>query len=418
MPKIKPFRGVVYNAKKIRNMATVVAPPYDIIPKKLQEELYRICPHNIVRIELNKITPSDNSRDNRYTRSQRFFESWLKSGIMIQDEKPAIYVYSQRYKNGTKPIERIGFIGVMDTGGQSAKKVLPHENTLAAPKTDRLNLIRKVKANLSPIFFLYDDPRHEIMRLLKKAAAKKPFMDVVYEGVRNRAWRMDDERDVAKLQRLMEAKPTFVADGHHRFEVSRMYAAESGRASSKYVMVYFAESDERTLTVLPAHRLVIDAGGLSAAGIRQRLEPYFRMERKHSLAAVLAGMRSRADKHVFGMYLGKGEYWLLTLKEMSDVDKAIKDKPKAWKELDVSILHLFIFQHALGVKDDDDNIEFVKSPQETAALVDKGPYKAAFFLNPTKVAQIKRVARIGEKMPRKATYFYPKPISGVVIHKH
>jgi uncharacterized protein (DUF1015 family) len=116
------------------------------------------------------------------------------------------------------------------------------------------------------------------------------------------------------------------------------------------------------------------------------------------------------------MYLGKGKYYVLKLKDIGESDRAIADKPKEWKRLDVSILHRFIFSHVLGIKDTDENVEFVKSPEETARLVDRGPFKVAFFLNPTKVSQIKRIARIGERMPRKATYFYPKPVSGVVVN--
>ena len=114
----------------------------------------------------------------------------------------------------------------------------------------------------------------------------------------------------------------------------------------------------------------------------------------------------------------KGDRGSVSALTKQAVDEAIENKPAAWKRLDVSILHLFIFQHVLGIRDDDDNIEFVKSPRETASSVDAGKFTCAFFLNPTKVAEVKRIARLGEKMPRKATYFYPKPVSGVVINKH
>jgi uncharacterized protein (DUF1015 family) len=117
------------------------------------------------------------------------------------------------------------------------------------------------------------------------------------------------------------------------------------------------------------------------------------------------------------MYLGKDAFYILKLKDIAVSDKAIKDKPKDWKRLDVSILHLFIFQHLLGVKDTDDNIGFLKDPSETKKAVDDGEFKAAFFLNPTEVAQVKKIAKIGERMPRKATYFYPKQLSGLVFNK-
>jgi len=418
LPQIRPFRGVVYNPKKIKNLAPVVAPPYDIIPKKLQDRLYRASPYNFVRIELNRITASDNARDNRYTRAAKLFDAWLKSGVLAQDDKDTIYVYSQTYETDGRSIERIGFISLMEIESKG-KSVLPHENTLMAPKTDRLNLMREVKANLSPIFVLYDDASHTILKLLKRTATgKKPFMDVVFEGVRNRAWRLDDPAGIKKLERLMADKDTFIADGHHRFEVSRMYSNEARGPASKYVMVYFVESSETMLTVLPAHRLPIDMGGLTKEEITGRLKKFFRIEKVSGLKAMMARMEALRAQHAFGMYLGRGGWHILVLKDIKAVDEAIQNKPPAWKRLDVSILHLFIFQHVLGIRDDDENIEFVKSPRETAACVDAGDFTCAFFLNPTKVAEVKRIAKLGEKMPRKATYFYPKPISGVVINKH
>lgn len=425
MPYIKPFKGMIYNTDMLSDLSKVVSPPYDIIPKAMQDELYRTHPHNFVRLELGKIKPGDNAKDNRYTRAKKFFDSWLEKKIMIKDEKDTIYVYSQTYKEQGKIIDRIGFIALMGLD-EGKKKVLPHENTLLAPKVDRLDLMRNIRANLSPIYVLYDDNRHTILALLKKASLKKPFIDIRFEGIRNRAWKIDDPAAIKKIQRVMRNTDTFIADGHHRFEVTRMYSKEVQRTNvpravkeaSKYVMVYFVESNEGMLTVLPAHRLPKDIGGLKKEEILSRLEEFFTIEKATGLNAMMARIEKLQKSHAFGIYLGGGKYYVLKLKSMAPVERAIKNKPKDWKKLDVAILHLFIFQHVLGIRDSDDNIEFVKSPQETAKSVDRGAFKVAFFLNPTKVSEIKRIAKIGEKMPRKATYFFPKPISGVVINKH
>jgi uncharacterized protein (DUF1015 family) len=426
LPQIKPFRGVVYNTKKIRNLASVVAPPYDVISKKQQESLYRANPYNIVRLELGKIKSSDDQADNRYTRAKRFFESWLADGTMIRDGKEAFYIYSQQYKQSGKTIERFGFMGLMGLDPNENKKVLPHENTLAAPKVDRLDLMRSVRANLSPIYVLYDDAGDKIARILKNACRRtKPFMDIYFEGIRSRTWRLDDPKAIGNIERLILKKDVFIADGHHRYEVARMYSEELDRKgvpdavkeSSRSLMVYFVASDEKMLTVLPAHRLPRDIGRLTKDEIMKRLEPYFHIREVAGLKAVMATIARLKEKHAFGMYAGGGKFAVLVLKDVKESDSVMKDKPKDWKRLDVAILHRFIFQHLLGIKDSDENIEFVKSPEETAKLVDKGAFKVAFFLNPTEVEQVKRIAKLGEKMPRKATYFYPKPISGVVINK-
>lgn len=427
MPQIKPFRGVLYNTKKIKDLAKVVAPPYDVISKKQQEDLYRANPYNIVRLELGKIKPSDDATDNRYTRAKRYFESWLADGAMIRDGKEAFYVYSQQYKHSGKTIERIGFMGLMGVESGDGRKVLPHENTLLAPKVDRLDLMRSVRANLSPIYVLYDDTQDKVARILKDTCRRtKPFMDIYFEGIRSRTWRLNDPKAIRTIERLISKKDIFIADGHHRFEVARMYSEELSRKgipenikeASRSLMVYFVASDKKMLTVLPAHRLPREIGKLTKGEIMKRLEPYFHMRQVSGLKAMMAAIARLKDKHAFGVYTGGGKFTVLVLKDVKVSDGVIKDKPKDWKRLDVAILHRFIFQHVLGIKDSDENIEFVKSPEESSKLVDKGAFKAAFFLNPTEVEQVKRIAKLGEKMPRKATYFYPKPISGAVINKY
>jgi len=414
LPEIKPFRAVRYNKSKVPDLSLVVAPPYDIIPKKTQDELYRRDAHNVVRLILNRITPKDTPRDNRYTRSKKFFDKWLEDDILIRDSADSFYVYSQKYKQDGKNIEQIGFIGLMalDLGG---KKVLPHENTLAAPKEDRLELMRAVRANLSPIFILYDDG--DTTGLLKKFRAEnKPVADVVWEGARHTVWQLSDPAVIKKIRSRMKAKGAFIADGHHRYEVAKLYAKES-RENPKYMMVYFVEADEKMVTVLPAHRLIRDLGGLGKSAVIERLKRSFSVKKVPGLRRMMAELAGRTGDHLFGAYLGKGDFYILKLEDEAASDVAIKNKPEEWKRLDVSILHLFIFQRVLGVKDTDDNIEFLKSPLETVRGVDGGKFKAAFFLNPTKVSQVKRIASLGARMPRKATYFYPKPLSGLVINK-
>ncbi|MDD5495929.1 MAG: DUF1015 domain-containing protein [Candidatus Omnitrophica bacterium] len=427
MPTIRAFKGVIYNAKKAGDISRVVAPPYDVIPSKMQEDLYRAHPNNIVRLILGRIEAGDDTTNNRYTRARDFYDSWLKDRVLVRDTADSFYVYSQAYKDASgKNIERTGFIGLMrlDTGGK--RTVLPHENTLAAPKVDRISLMRSVKANLSPIFVLYDDEQERVMKILKKACSKDNlFIDVSFEGVRNRVWRLDGADDIKKIERLMSAKDIFIADGHHRYEVAANYSKEVDekgadavlKRNSKFVMVYFVPSAEKTLTVLPTHRAVKDTGNIGKEDIMGRLKKYFDIKKAADIGSSLSGLSRMRGACAFVIYLGKGEFYILRLKDYKISDKSIKGNSRDWKRLDVTILHRFLLERVLGIRDDEENIEFVKEPDEAAHLVDNGGFKAAFLLNPTKVSQIKRIAILGEKMPRKATYFYPKPLSGLVINK-
>ncbi|MFH0763969.1 MAG: DUF1015 domain-containing protein [Candidatus Omnitrophota bacterium] len=418
MPKVKPFKAVRYNTAKVKDMSRVVSPPYDVISPKLHDELYRRDEHNFVKIELNRIEPSDGETRNRYTRSRDLFESWLKDGVLARGDNDALYIYALKYNKPAKTIEQVGFIGLMGLEPEGGNRVLPHENTLAAPKEDRLKLIRAVKANLSPIFVLYEDRAHGLTQILKKfMSGNKPLIDIESDGVRHRLWKIEDRNSIRKIGKMMARKDIFIADGHHRYEVSRMYSREAGTDSSKYMMVYFVEMDDRMLTVLPAHRILKNIGNLNKDEVLKRAERFFRVEKAASLNALMARMSKASGKHAFGMYLGKKDYRLLRLKSVKDSDKAIENKPAPWKRLDVSILHHFIIQHMLGIRDDDDNVEFLKSAEDSVDAVDSGKFKLAFFLNPTKVTEVKKIAGIGERMPRKSTYFYPKPLSGLVINK-
>ncbi len=424
MPTVRPFRAIRYNAEKLRDLSRVVAPPYDVIPIEEQDKLYSIHPNNVIRLILNKITPKDTGTDNRYVRAKEFFDLWLEKKILVRDEKDSFYIYSQRYMDGKRTVDQVGFVGLMELESGGRDKVLPHENTLAAPKKDRLNLTRAVMANLEPIFVLYDDS--PVTKLLNKyRASHRAIIDIKREGVKHSVWKVDDLKTVRAIEAGMKNKNIFIADGHHRYEVAKMYSREVLRSSlpkklkdsAKYIMVYFVESDEKMLTVLPAHRLIKEMNGLKKNDIIKKLTGFFHIEKAAGLKPMMARLASLRAGHAFGMYLGRNDFYTLRLNDVSESDSVIRDKPEAWKHLDVSILHIFIFQHVLRLRDDDDNIDFLKDPVRCVKAVDSGEFGSAFFLNPTKVSEVKKIARMGERMPRKSTYFYPKQLSGLVINK-
>lgn len=421
MPLIRPFKAILYNKKKIKDIAKVVAPPYDVIPPKMQSGLYRKHEYNIVRLILGKIKKSDSESDNRYTRARKFLESWLKSGILIPDDKESIYIYSQKYKYDNRWIERIGFISLMRLSMNNKicrTRVLPHENTLKAPKADRLNLTRSVKASLSPIFMLYEDDKSKISSILKDAAANtKPFIDINIDNIRNRVWRLSDKDTIERIERFMSGRNIFIADGHHRYETAVNYANETNSESSKYTLAYFCKLDDDSLTILPTHRLIKDVENLDLGKVLERLGRFFVIEKYVSAKKCVLRLKALKDHHAFGMYMGGRKFYCLRLKDMAAAHARMGMFSRDWKSLDVAILHLFVIQNVLAIRDEDDNIEFVKDADEAIKLVDRSKFKIAFLLNPTKVSEMKKVAEHGEKMPKKATYFYPKPLSGLVIRK-
>ncbi len=425
MAIIKPFRGILYNRNMIGDLSKVLTPPYDIITPRQQSRYYKAHPYNFIRIILGKAATNDGKVNNRYTRAKDYFEGWIKDGILIKDKVASIYIYNQEYIHNGKRMRRLGFVSLAKLEEEGPKCFLPHEHTFAAPKEDRFKLMKEVRANLSPIFSVFSDDDNRITEtLIAYIRAHKPIIDIEFEDVKHKVWRMSDKVMIMKLISLMKDKQALIADGHHRYEVALKMRNVMRRANSKgsrnydYVMMYFAISDENALTILPTHRMV---EGLSYANFRKnipKLKEFFdiiSVEDKLKMFALMEAKKKRA----FSVYLGKGDYFCLLLKHKT-IHNFIKAKYSVhWKNLDVVILHNLIFKKVLGMKGKtaEKAIHFTRDPKVAFEWVDRGKDRAAFFLNPPLLDDVKKIAQCREKMPHKTTYFYPKPLSGLMINK-
>ncbi len=425
MTIIKPFRGYRYNPAAVGRLSKVITPPYDVINKDQQSAYYRSHPHNFIRLDLGKTFSSDDKSDNRYTRAGRFLEEWIEKGILAEEDKECVYVYAQRYRENGRLKERLGFISLARLEEDRTKGFLPHERTFKGPKLDRLNLMKETSANLSPIFSIVFDDNKKIIRLLKSVAKGRPALDVEFEGTRNRIWLMSEVKEIRLLKEAMARKKALIADGHHRYEVALEYRRHMLKAKKEaipgahdYVMMYFATSDKDGLTILPTHRMV---EGISGASFRKKMAKI-----KRFFDIIYAGNRKRMfslmksdGKHVIGVYLGRRDYFCLSLKQ-KDARNLIKSKHSVyWRNLDVVILHNLIFEKVFGMKGKaaEDSIYFTRDPDVAFDWVDKGKGRTAFFLNPPALEDIKNIVRSRERMPHKTTYFYPKPPSGLVINR-
>jgi len=425
MADIKAFKGYIYNKEKVEDISQVLAPPYDVISSEMQDDLYRKNEFNVVRLILGKEEKNDNGSKNRYKRAKAFFEDAVKKDILVRDERDSIYIYEQEYSIPGGKKKRIGFISLMKIEDPETSKVLPHERTFSNPKKDRLRLIKEVKANLSPIFSIFEDEDDAVTDILEKESKKPPIFDVLYDDIKQRLWRISDSKDIEKIRKAMNDKQIFIADGHHRYEVALNFRNKM-RAKTKtntndalynYVMMYFASLNETRLTILATHRAIKDIGGLSKDDILKYIGKHFKITKFANFDDMISKLEVSKKPFACGMYDG-ANYVLLELEDIAGVEQIIREKkPAEWKRLDVTILHRFILKRILKVKDNHDNITYLRDAGSAVDRVKNGDYKLAFFLNPTKLDQVKGIARMGEKMPHKSTYFYPKLLSGVVINK-
>ncbi|HSV43793.1 MAG TPA: DUF1015 domain-containing protein [Candidatus Bathyarchaeia archaeon] len=416
MTEIIPFRALHYNKDKIKDLNQVVCPPYDVISEEQQRHYYKVSQYNFIRIMLAKQNAEDSKDDNRYTRSKKIYEEWLKDQILIRDENPAIYFYRQEYKVMGERHSRLGFIALMKI--HSENKIYPHEKTHAAAKEDRFKLWKTVNASLSSIFVCFSDKERTVEKIfLHELAQKTPFMDISdTDGVRHIVWRVDDQKLIEGVVNTMSNQAVFIADGHHRFEVAgqiQQWKAQhnphhTGNELYNYVMTYFTNMDSKDLQIFPMHRIVRAFPQDMAF-----LEEHFRIDRiktKDELLVLLA--KAGHNEHTFGLCRRNG-LWLLRLKNKMLIDKVVTEGSAEYKRLDATILKYFIFDQ-VGITSED--IIYTKEMSDVINMVEAGTAQAGFLLNPVRIQQLKEIALNGEKMPPKTTYFYPKLLSGLTVH--
>jgi uncharacterized protein (DUF1015 family) len=435
VPEIRPFRALRYDPEVATDLAVVVAPPYDVIGPELQRRLLDRHPRNVVRLDLPPVEPGDDP-DERYRRAARTLAAWRSDGTFHKDPRPAIYVYEQVYRVPGSGVERTqrGFFARLRLeafGPESG--VLPHERTLAAPREDRYRLLRATGVNTSPVVGLYDDASGGASAILASIAARRPDIDVTDDdGVVHRLWVAPADGDnadhVAELVRIAARDAVTIADGHHRYETALRYRDERRMSRSceedpafDYLLMLFLETTAEPLTVLPTHRVVRGLGPGGLASLQEGLPGLFdiaRANRQALDAAFGAGLAAGGEGR-FGLWTRTGGS-ILTARR----DAFRSGEPPggaALGELDVTILGSALERLAgidAAAVAGGQRVAYTKSVAEALDWVDRGVdgADAAFLLEPTPVASISAVAREGDVMPQKSTYFYPKALTGLVIN--
>ncbi len=431
MAKIFPFRGTHFNKEKVKDYSQVTTLPYDRVTPELQDKYYKASEYNIVRIIKGRESSEDAPDNNVYTRAAETLKQWLESGVLVQDEEPAIYVYHQEFTapDGQSYVRK-GMTVQVELEDYASGKVKPHERTLSAPKEDRFKLLIHTDTHFGQIFQLYPDDENKVMRLLDKHTERSPDM-VAHneeEDVVHKMWAVSDPDTIASVQREMEEKPLFIADGHHRYETAinyrnyrlQEYAGGESTQNPRNAMVTMVGMSDPGLVVLPTHRVIHSLPSFDIQSFLKQLEEYFAVEKRPNKDTTLFSLSELAkdtSAHAFGLYY-EGEFWLLQLKNADIVARLAPERSDAWRSLDVAILHEVILEYILGITKEAQaakaNIDYERHPDSAIRLVDKGGHQLAILMNPTKLSQIREVAGRGEVMPQKSTDFFPKLITGLV----
>ncbi len=406
---LRPFRALRYAADGAA-LAALTSPPYDVIDDAERTQLLAEDPHNVVRL----ILPEDGTDGtSRYEIAAQQLREWQADGTLTRDATPALYVYEE---TSDGHVQR-GLVGGVGLARAEAGIVLPHEDTMAGPVSDRLALSAATEANLEPIFLVYEGGG-AASALVAAADQRTPLIETTTaDGIRHRIWAIDDPAEIESIAADLRARRATIADGHHRYANYLRYQADrraegAGAGPWDFGLTLLVDTSVFGPQVHPIHRVI---PSLPAAAAAQAAARAFTVTptaaRGDELLDVLAKAGAQGPAFCRG---GRANAWLLTDPDPAAAAEALPaDRSPAWRALDVSLAHHLLVRKVWGLSDTEDVVGF--RHDLPAALAAAGTTGTALLLNPTPVEAVAAVAAAGDRMPRKSTLFTPKPRTGLLI---
>jgi uncharacterized protein (DUF1015 family) len=431
MAQIRPFRGIRYASGNKPSFGKVLAPPYDVISTDQKKELLKSSPLNVIRLIVGNPSHEEHHASD-YASARKHFKAWQKSEALKRDAVPSIYIYQQVFKIDGKTYERTGFVGLSELTPFGKKKggILAHEHTLSGPKADRLKLMKACHANFSCIFSLYPDQKG-VGALLKKATSRKPDVTVSYpKEIVNKIWKVSDPKWIANLKAKMKGETLFIADGHHRYETALAYQVFRAKGNREklgtrpfdHVMMMFVAMKDPGLVILPTHRMLPHKFAASPSLLLSRLSSLGEI---HPYEKPLSGSapwnwlaKLGAKRPTIGFSFDGKKLFALQFSPAVRGSDLLKGLSDAQKGLDVTLLHRMILEPFFGITKEkvEHEISFTSKAEEAVQALKKDDFGLVFFLNPTRIDQLREVAMKQERMPQKSTYFYPKLVTGLVFN--
>ncbi|MBV8463650.1 MAG: DUF1015 domain-containing protein [Acidimicrobiales bacterium] len=391
MPRFEPFHGLRYDAGRV-DLDAVISPPYDVIGSEQRAQLAARHSANSVHVELPE--PDNRAGLDRYQHAAQLWTEWQEDGLLRSDDDAAFYAYRMTGPDGRTTH---GVIGALGIDPDSTGEILPHEQTLPKPASDRLDLLRATRANLSPIWglsmaagltatFLPDGP--------PDATATDD------DGVAHALWVLDDPATVDAVRTAVSKAPVVVADGHHRYQTAITYAEErpdhDRRAGAGAIMALVVELTEEELAVGPTHRTL--SGLPDGLDLVDAFSSWFDVTRAGDFDDRTVGALGSTGALALIMESGA---WLLSPKDGTP--------EAAGSDLDSSMVALVFAELP------DHELRFWSDWRDAVGALAPDGAQAAVLLRAVTVEQIEEWARAGRRMPPKSTYFFPKPRTGMVF---
>lgn len=417
MAEIKPLRAWRYNKKLAENIDELTSPLFDVVSEKQRVALYKN--------EYNSIHLSVPLGPDAAEHAAQTLQEWKQNQIIIQDPLPGIYVYYQYFSLPGRKREfvRKGFICNIKAYDWSEKEILRHENTIPKAVNERIALLEKTELNVSPTHGLYTDKTFELEKYMDESMLNPIYETEDYQGVRDVLSVIHDAKAIKRFIEVIGEKKVILADGHHRYEGSLQYRKEqteknlahTGKEGYNYHLMFLTNTEADDLRILPTHRLVKGLENFNESALLEKLAAFFiikPLENPYDVNEIILG-----KKWAFGL-LFKEEAYKIRLKP--EVFSLLSwNFPEEIKELDLTVMHYFIFEKVLGIpgktQRNSDKISFERNFAECLAEVIKGEAQFALITKEISIEDVKRVCYSGYTLPQKSTYFYPKVICGFLF---
>jgi uncharacterized protein (DUF1015 family) len=366
VPHLKPFRALRYDPGTVGPLDAIVSPPHDVVSPERREELVTASPYNVIRL-LSPESPEE---------AARLWRRWQEEGALIREPEPGVWVLEESFPGGDGGTRvRRGLVARVELQPYSAGKILPHERTFERQKDARLDLLRAVRAKLSPVFLIHEGASPEV-------PAREADLEATLDGTRSRLWRVTGNGAVAEALAAIAGR-FLIADGHHRYETVLRFHEEEGSEATAYVLATLVSRDDEGLEILPTHRLV--------TGAVPELDGAFRLtEVEPSGEAALNALAGVSREHPAFVLLRRGDAVLAEA---------------AGEELDTTVIDRL----PLG------EVRYTPSAVAAEEAVRAGRADAAFLVRAPTLDQVLAVALAGERLPAKSTYFFPKLTSGLLF---
>ena len=417
MAEILPLRAWRYNQDRFQNIDDLTSPLFDVVSERQRQELYH-NPYNSIHISVPAGAEPAQA-------AARLVEAWKQQGTVVQDKMPTIYVHYQyfTFPGSSQEFVRKGFVCFIRAYDWEDKVLLRHENTMPKSVNDRLELLHETKLNVSPTHGLYTDTHFELEGYMDECMLKPIYEAEDYQGVRDCLGVIHDARVIKKFQQVLADKQVILADGHHRYESSLIYRKQqtelnprhTGKEGYNYHMMYLTNTEADDLRILPTHRLVSGLPDFSEEDLLAKLEPYFiikKLDNPYDVNTIILG-----KKWAFGLILKDNTYKIRLKPEVYELMRW--PMPEEIKQLDLTVLHHFVFEKAMGIPGKEqrrsDYISFERNFANCLTSVLQQKAQCAFIIKDISMEDIKRVCYSGFTMPQKSTYFYPKVICGFMF---